>query len=976
VNFQQGDNVKQYKTNVFAFWKEIDVVLRDYYDSVDPNKLIKNSEGSRNITDDLNKEKKRATRFHDLAIIADDNKKGRYGLQIFNDALLIDQRNINERNINLNQLYKNVSRLLEMISGTYGDQVRSHLDNTVLKFAADSFLTNKPWIKQFWSAGYAEIRGGSEYFKKYVIANIRLLVFQAFLGEGVSKNGISDYVKPIIQKSLLSRIERTTGVDGYQITAYEKDSSILNLHKSIDSFWTEKIQSNLESIFNEGVELKNDESADGMKKIFESDIKNVTLKLQNYIISGETNKKILPFSPDLVVDDILNDLFNEVSELAYSKGLFSLNYAIEDFDNRVDDFAMSYDSQLKSLSEKKTNIIIDDVEILNRNLIDSISLQYSKLKDGPSFLKSKKDWYQTELTILKNLIKSNFDYQAEELSLKLKKEICDKISQGKSNDMTARNRIQKLLNEIKNSIDNKDNGLKRKANQDIKEEYIKIKENAITCVIPDVTKFAELDETGDSTFNDSKKNIFKYIFENECGLALANIDGSTKFIREKSENSNIDKKTLEDLLNEIFREKKYLLPNLQKGTINENGFKLEFEKLIEEILIANLSTILPATKKDGPSYSQYSTMKLQEWIKKDPKSFEDIRESFINRSSIFCYLKNASVAKRLWLSDKQLIPRIDQLIQPNLSLEDAENNPQEKTHQITDEDAIILINHVDNLGFDNYKSFDNYLADYKINLTSSPNTFYPHIDVRFKMAMIKNNNINLPENHKPMMDVLESISKATKTITATSNSNSVKDSIEHFSANYLGNYFKAYFLLKFYEKINTSEYQTIYYNLVRYRDFQNSSPCIEVGNEKLSPIYLNGIFLVILYCEKIKSNETNSKIYFDADSINLQIELYNTNNFENLVMDLNALETFNMPQQWEIITKTNASDAINFNLSNLLKNYSKADATSKNIYKSVINDVKQIVLTELRSQIPQDADIKQFYLKPFSEFNKFINSII
>ena len=30
----------------------------------------------------------------------------------------------------------------------------------------------------------------------------------------------------------------------------------------------------------------------------------------------------------------------------------------------------------------------------------------------------------------------------------------------------------------------------------------------------------------------------------------------------------------------------------------------------------------------------------------------------------------------------------------------------------TDEDAIILINHIDNLGFDNYKSFENYLTNY------------------------------------------------------------------------------------------------------------------------------------------------------------------------------------------------------------------------------------------------------------------------
>lgn len=36
---------------------------------------------------------------------------------------------------------------------------------------------------------------------------------------------------------------------------------------------------------------------------------------------------------------------------------------------------------------------------------------------------------------------------------------------------------------------------------------------------PDVTMFAELDATGESAYNDPNINIFKRIFEEECGLA-------------------------------------------------------------------------------------------------------------------------------------------------------------------------------------------------------------------------------------------------------------------------------------------------------------------------------------------------------------------------------------------------------------------------------------------------------------------------
>ena len=231
VDFQDEDNIKQYKTNVFAFWKEIDAVLRDYFNAIDPT-IFGNSKvdsTSSILTNDAEKGKKGSTSFHNFAIISEKSHVDRYAFQVFNDAMLIDQRNLKDRSIPLTQLYKNVARMLEMTTGEYGTKIRSHLDNSVLKFAAQSFVNQKKWIKQYWSAGYAEIKGGSEFFRNYVKANIKLEVYNAFYGVGASKIDSSSFVKPVIQKHVLSRIERS-GIEGFDIVPFEKENSILNIY--------------------------------------------------------------------------------------------------------------------------------------------------------------------------------------------------------------------------------------------------------------------------------------------------------------------------------------------------------------------------------------------------------------------------------------------------------------------------------------------------------------------------------------------------------------------------------------------------------------------------------------------------------------------------------------------------------------------------------------------------------------------------
>lgn len=976
VDYQDEDNIKQYKTNVFAFWKEIDAVLRDYFNAVDPTIFGNSTEGSTSIslTNAAEKGKKGYTSFHNFAIISEKTHADRYAFQAFNDAMLIDQRNIKDRSITLPQLYKNVARMLEMTTGEYGAKISGHLNNSVLKYAGQSFVSQKKWIKQYWSAGYAEIKSGSEFFRNYVKANIKLEVYNAFFGEGASRADSPNFVKPVIQKYLLSRIEKS-GVDGFEVVPFEKENSILNIYSSINAYWNTKFNSNFIKIL-QGIDDRNyDDIADRLKKLYDNDFQNLSTNLETYLADGDKENQLLPFRLNQVFNDILDDSFRALCEIAYSKGLFSLMYALEYFDDKIDDLELEYEKRQKELSSKKSMVTVDDNVIVNQNLADTIATQYRKIKDGPGTwvkVAGKHSWYTTELTILNNLIKAEFDYVSEELAIKLKKQICNKITLGDTTEMPSRNNLKKLISDIKNRIDSKDGGIKYNAHHKIISEYNAISENQITFVIPDVTKFAELDASGESTYTDTKINIFKRIFEDECGLAKKTNKISkeeSSFIREKSENKDPDLKSMEDVILEVFKgNAKSLLPSLLKGSIESSKFCLEFDKLIEEDLISNLETILTSSDSNKKVYSYYANLKLEHWIKTAPGSFERIRHEFVNKSSVFCYLRDVAQPKQLWLSDDSSKPYIDMLLKPNISFDDASNTQLEKTWEKTDEDAIILINHLDLLGFDNYKSFDNYKTEYYQNLRDNPNLYYPHIDVRFKNEMLKNNNIEYPENQQPLIDVMRRIS----TERGTKSTSDIQPLTQEIS-NYLIYYFKAYFLLKFFERLNVEEFKDLYSTIVRYRAFENSQACMdESGNNHLSPVYQKDQILVILRCNSYKANEANGKILYDDTSTNDSIDILTKNDLENAIIDTT------LPPTWDKLYRDDTNQSvILFCFLILQKSYTLGNASNKSKLKNLITETREEVLKELRLLAPNDILAnKNYFMKSFQEFTKYINSLI
>jgi hypothetical protein len=294
-------------------------------------------------------------------------------------------------------------------------------------------------------------------------------------------------------------------------------------------------------------------------------------------------------------------------------------------------------------------------------------------------------------------------------------------------------------------------------------------------------------------------------------------------------------------------------------------------------------------------------------------------------------------------------------------LEDAINNPEVKTWEETDEDAIILINHIDNLGFDNYKSFDNYLTNYRDCLRKKPHQYYPHIDVRFKRSMLNNNNINDPLNHEPILDQMKLISDS------KTKDNTPKIGIENKIDVFLKQYFRAYFLLKFYEKLNIAENNELYSQLVRYKNFNNSEAYADEKNEKVSPFYQKGNLLLVLKC----SSKSNNKLMFDETTTIVELEILSKENLTNTIDD----NVF--PESWNPLLEITNQTAIENALKMLQISYSMVGTNDKLKLKEIITDTKKLVDSDLRLLQPNiPSQNTKYFLMPLTDYTKTINELI
>ena len=948
VGFQKNENVDRYKTNVFAFWKELDAIQRDYFESINTNLIAQNGD-----TTNANASASRSTNFSKFAIVADPvtNKNNRFAFQAFQSAILIDHENSDGKITDIKQRYKDVARLLEMISvRTYGGEIRSALDNSILPNAVTSLNNKLPWVKQYWSAGYAEIRGGSEFFEEYVKTNLKAKIYEAFLGVSrASKDGLEAIVNPLFQDNLLCFIENDN-YSGYSNKAREENNKKVNLHSIIYKYWEEKIDTNLEKQYLSGVEIHDDTSADGLMRIFDNDIKgSMASKLIEYLNSSG-------YQIDSILRKVLGELYENCTEIALTEGLQRLSFVFEELDTKIDDLSMNYGSILKELANQKSNIIVDDQEIINKNLADTIISQYATIKEGPGFTVFKKtQWYETELTTLKKLIKADFIYQAEELALKLKMEICDKISLTHVGDMHVRANVSKLITSLQNKIDD---DIRPKSHKHLIAKYLSFKNNALTSIVPDVSRFSET-----NSFEDAKVNVFKRIFENECGLATGIKDGKTYFIVKKSDKSDANSKSIEELLRLVFKDSKYLLNNVQSGEISDSKFIEEFEKKIEENLISKLNTELTQGQSQvgkTTGFPKFAAYTLNEWINEDSASFNSIKKQFEKRASVFCNLVNVNIQQQVWLSPKSLKNRIDEIY-----LIDGNSGLPQYSHKETNEDAIISIKYVDNLSFDNYLKYTQYKDHYKTCLSNNVNNYYPHIDVRFKNAMA--NSLHNVEDQTPILNTLKQGSTQIQT-----NDNSLINKTN--SVKFLENYSKFYFLSKFYENLNNDSYKSIFKNLVMNDGaFSDKMTGSNRGNKYNPPVFIENGSINCFVSSDINRLQDRGIVWMSGNSGQIEnlIEVLNLDALNSYFQRVILLEE-QKPLEW--VKLESKSIIIDTNINCIKKRYASAQDKSsfKKVLSDTINQVKNEIIKLSPSEDEYNSVFNDFYVKFSSWLNKFI----
>ena len=941
VGFQKGENVDRYKTNVFAFWKELDAVQRDYFGSINPNLITSNDTSAANAA------AIRDTNFSKFAIIADKHNQGRVPFQPFNSAILIDHENMAGQATDIKQRYKDVARLLEMISvRTYGGSIKSALDNSTLPNSVTSLNNNLPWVKQYWSAGYSEIRSGRDFFEEYVKTNLKREVYEKFIGTiGASKDNIDLEVRPLFQDNFLAYIE-SDKYNGYENKAKEVDGKPLNLSLLKEKYWKDYLESNIDRQCSDGIESKDEGSAEGLYRLFANDIKDKTpSKLIEFILQSG-------FQTESITTKILNEFYDRGTEIALSQGLMRLSFVYEALDSRIDDLSMLYDSEIKALSDLKSTVIIESQEIINRNLADTVITQYATIKEGPAlYVVLRAQWYEAELTNLKNLIKAYYDYQANELLLKLKKEICDKISFGQSNNMHVRGNLTKVINSLTAEIDDK---IKPNAHKHLVNKYLSYKNNALTTIIPNIANFAD-------GFDDSNKNIFKRIFETECGIATGIKDGKPFFVHQTAAKTDLNSKSIEDLIRIAFNEDKFVINNMQNGSESASKFLESLDKLIETKLISNLNSILTkgqSADSTSTGYPKYIAYTLEDWINLDPDGFNSIKSKFDKRASVFCKLINVSPAQDVWLSSEQLKKRIDDIYRA-----DGDTNIPKYNHQVTTEDAIICIKYLDNLSFDNYDKFIQYKDHYKSCLTNNINNYYPHIDVRFKNAM--KNFLHDVENQTPLLNVLSQGSTEPK-----SDSSAVAKT---YATNYLTDYANFYFLAKFYEKLNNADKNVIYKNLVMSDGAFSDIITGHGRNEMFNPpVFIDGNRIKFFSSNDITKLQNKGIIWLSGNvTLENNIELANIDTLSNDLQKVIMLGE-SSPSSWSFLQTKNSFAQTNMEC--IKKRY--AITNDKTLFKSVLSETIKEVKEDIMKLMPTEEDYKDvfntFYVKYSNELNKLI----
>jgi hypothetical protein len=685
---------RDYRTNVFATWKEIDAVLRDYYVNSSPDENSALNTGK--------------TYFSDWVIGADQINKKNFKFQPFSNAILIDCQNEKGKQISLenNQLYKNVAQLMRFITvEEFGGTFKSDFNNTIRRHATESLKLNQKWVKQYTSAGYSEIRGGSFLFDEYVQFQLKKSLIKGLIGaEEKETIVLENAVNKILGRYLFNRIE----ADGFNNGVYNNkaDSAIPNPHQILANS-LKKIYSNYDDlsfcekkeeviVAAENIQVQFKTICDFLATNFKDDFRR----------AGFDEKKS--------TKSFFTDLYKELSDLIIVNGIRHSQQILDSVDQEIDKWFVKYESEFKQLDIKN---ITGYEEIKNKDLLAQIDFSYNKIKNGegaPSLI-GKNEWYIKQLTEYTDKIKAYVRYKADEVLLETKRNICFGISEGPHGDIACRKRVREITNLLGSEVDID----LRKEEQHLIEKFKSYSDDPLTRVVPDVSKYVD-------DFKNSQVNLFRELYETSCGLSFSKVVNIKELNRSRHNESSADLKTIEDLLKLVLNDTSILIAFLE-GSLSAEAFVESLKKM----LIARLET--QSLKAILPSYGEISNRKLTEWVEQYPKDFERYTSDFMDRASLFCALNSSNVfEKKLWVTSVENQHLCEKIFNHNR----ASDVKFDSKVGIINEDVVALIKMAENISFDDYTNYPNYFNHYADSI-KNPSTMFPHLDVRFKHEMLK-----------------------------------------------------------------------------------------------------------------------------------------------------------------------------------------------------------------------------------------------
>jgi hypothetical protein len=681
-----GEEVKgDYKTNVFAFWKEIDAILKDYYKNVsfsNDGKEDKSNKYDQNV-------------FKPYAVFV---PKGDFRWKIFKNSILIDYMTSNDKTLKADEMYSNTANLLKYLSDDkIGATLRSGWDNSTNRLSAYSVSNNEAWINSFSIAGFRALEGPNKYLKQYFKARIKKDVFNALVNIDELDKERSNQHKSVID---------FLNTDFFPFIDISNDINVDCTSKSNDESITIKLQNEISEFI--GVISRKISQAGDDKEILKTSgndiLKLFTQKQENLISEFKTateggSKKII---------ELFNSVFIKKAENIIQKnGVGYLKEFISILDN---DCITKYwginKNRLDELSTLDSGLGCKNIGL--EELIRKIAGEINAAKTMRVIGKNA-DWFVSQLNKLSKAIETFFNYQLTEFLIKFRMSVYKELSVG--DDGVTDILLSKTIDLLK-ELDKRYGTLDKEYTRELPQTFTELDARVTHIVIPKVSNFVK----DVAWVNDNSINKFKEFYEDATiGIShRRNTQNEKVPIRAKNSEA---KMTIEQIIELLYpTEIKTLLTDSIKikdskaVAIQLSRFESLLDKYIEEVFFSreDLKILLDSS--------------LSNWCDKYPEDFNKCQIAFSKNTPVFFKSKTvaSTTEQNLWLSN-------------NRSLCDRLNGTpvNECIPTSKGEDIAVFVKVQQGISFDDYGQFEYYKLAYADKKKNNLDTFFPHIHKDF-----------------------------------------------------------------------------------------------------------------------------------------------------------------------------------------------------------------------------------------------------